>query len=259
MASILTEWFIGSVVLGAQDIEVDGTPATVAASTYYLTDPTPALSLLAQMVAAMVEANIGDEAAVLLGSGHVRLSAKNAFNVVWGGATRLRDLLGFTSDLSGLDSYVAPLKSPLWWSPGKPATFELSPLGVRGQRRYILNQTVAAYTGRAESTSHGVREFQRFAFEKVDAERMMTVDAEPGIYASFYDQVAVRSARFKLYHLAVENPLSTTEFTYESVLGPYLVTLGNTATWDYSRSRGHEWTDFTCDHTVLAHVCPEVA
>jgi hypothetical protein len=258
MASIETEWFIGSVVLGAQDFEVDGTPVSVAASTVYLTDPTPALSLLAQVQAAMVEANIGGETAVLLGSGHVRLSAAATFNVVWGGATRLRDLLGFTTDLAGLSAYVAPLKSLIWWSSGKPATFELSPIGARGQKRYIVNQTVAAYTGRAESTSHGTREFQRFSFEKVDAERMMTVDALPGEYGTFYDQVAVRSARCKVYHLAIESPLSTTEFTYESVLGPYLVTLGNTATWDYSRSRGHEWTDFTCDHVINAHVCPEI-
>lgn len=258
MASIESAWFIGSTEIGLQSFTIGVNPASVAASTYYLTDPTPALSLLAQVEDAMGAAGVVNPEAVLLGSGKVRLKGQNPWSLTWGSATQLRDLLGYQANLVASTTFVAPLKSPLWWSPGKPALFEMTPLGVRGQRRHILNQSVSAYSGRAESTSHGYREYQKWTFEKVDAERMLTVAALNGEYGTFYDLVAVRSARFKLYHLAVENPLSADPFTYESVLGPYLVSLGSTATWDYNRSRGHEYTDFTADHVINAHVCPEI-
>lgn len=258
MAAIESAWFIGSIEIGAQSFEIDSDPASVSAGIFYLTDVDPVLSLLAQVEAAMSAAGVVEPAAVLLGSGRVRLSGKFPWSLTWGSATLLRDLLGFEFNLAASTAYVAPLKSPLWWSPRKPALFEMTPLGVRGAKRYILNQSVSAYSGRAESTSHGVREYAKFSFEKVDAERMLTVDTLGGEYGSFYDLVAVRSARFKLYHLAVEDPLSTDPFTYESVLGPYLISLGNTAEWAYNRSRGHEWTDFTCDVTINAHVCPEI-
>lgn len=259
MPAYQSSWFIGSTTIGAQAIEIESDPQVVTAGTFYLTDPTAGRSLLSQIEAAMSNAGVVDAEAVLLGSGYVRLKGSMPWTLTWGSGTLLRDLLGYETDLVAGLAFVAPLKSPLFWSPGKPASFDQTPIGVRGSKRYVLSQSVSAYSGRAESTSHGVREYQRFSTEKVDAERVRTVDELGGEYGTFYDLVAVRSARFKFYHLAVEDTLSTTAFTYESVLGPYLISLGSTAAWDYTRSRGHEYTDFTVDLTVNAHVVPEIA
>lgn len=251
-------WFIGSRTLSAQSFQINGNAVSVPAGTYYLTDPSAALSLLSEVVSAMSTGLLFAPTAVLLGSGKVRLTAAGAFTVTWGTATALRDLLGFTADLGSATSHTATLKSPLWWSPGKPALFALTPLGVTGQPRYILSQSISAYSGRAESTSHGERSYQRFTFEKVDAERMSTPDALGGEYGVWFAAVAVRSARFKMYRDAVEDASSASAFTYDTVHGPYVLPLGAAAEWAYQRSAGFTWTDMACDITVPATVCPEI-
>ncbi len=259
MAVVTSAWFLGSVVLPQSTFAVNGVDVVVAAGTYYLFDASAGRSLLAQVAAAMLPQAAG-AAAVLTPSGYVRLSATGALVIAWGTATVLRDLLGFNGNLALATSFVAPNKSTLYWSPGKPAMFMLSPLGVAGQKRHIVNQSTAAYSGRAESTSFGFRTYQRFAFEKIDFERMMTADALGGEFDSWFTQVAVRSARFKVYHNAEENSAgTTTAFTYETVLGPYLLPLAKSADWDYKRSSGHTWTDYTVDHLIEANGCPEIS
>lgn len=259
--AITSAWFIGSVTIGLQSFTVNGTPVSVAAGTYYLSDPTSALSLLAKVQTAMLLGAAGSTA-VLLGSGKVRLAATGALVIVWGAATLLRDLLGFTGGLALATAYVAPNYSTLWWSPGKPGLFALSPLNVTGSRRHIVSQSTAAYTGKAESTSHGSRLFQRFTFEKVASERLKASDTDTsagGEYDAFYSQVAVRSGRFKVYSNANEDSTSTTAFTYDTVVGPYTVPLGNDASWQYQRAAGHTWTDYTCDISITANSCPEIS
>lgn len=256
--SFYSAWFVGSRTLGLQLFSINGSAASIPAGTYYLTDPTAALSLLDAMVTAMGAALLFAPTAELLGSGKVRLTAAGAFPIVWGSATLLRDLLGFEGDLAASASHTATRKSPLWWSPGKPALFALTPLGVTAAPRYLLAQSVSAYSGRAESTSHGSRGYQRFPFEKVDSERMRTPDELGGEYGVWFEAVAVKSARFKVYRDAVEDPASTSPFTYDTVHGPYVQPLGTAPEWAYQRSSGHTWTDYTCDITVAATVCPEI-
>lgn len=257
MAAYYSAWFIGSVELAAQTFTVNGVDVVLPAGTYYLTDPTAALSLLTQVAAVMAPQAAG-AALILLGSGKVKMSAAGVFGVVWGTATTLRDILGFGAVIAGFSAYTAVNKSALWFSPGKPALFSMTPLGVTGQARYIVSQSVAAYSGRAESTSHGAREYQSFTFEKVDAERMRTTSAAGGEYGNWFALVAVRSARWKLYHNAVEDSAATTVYTYDAVCGPYILSLGRDASWDYKRSSGFTWTDLACDLAVDAHVCPEI-
>ena len=152
MAAIYSAWFIGSVTIAAQTFTVNGVAVVVPAGTYYLSDPTAGLSLLAATAAAMVPQAAG-ATAVLLGSGKCRLTATGNFTVTWGTATTLRDLLGFTGNLAAAATYTASLYSDLWWSPGKPALFALSPLGITGQTRYILSQS--AYTGKGSQHRTG--------------------------------------------------------------------------------------------------------
>jgi hypothetical protein len=253
-------WFIGSATIAAQPFLVGAGACNVAAGTYYLTDPTSALSLLAQMQTTIL-AQAAGASVVLLASGKVRISATGAFALTWGTSTTLRDLLGFNADLAALNSYTAPLKSKLWWSPGKPALFGLSPLGVTGQNRYIVSQSVSAYTGKAESTSHGSRVYQRFPFEKVDSERIKAADTDAaagGEYEAWFAQVAVKSARFKVYRDVTEDSTSTTAFAYDSVHGPYIQPLGSDASYAYQRSAGLTWTDLCADITITANGCPEI-
>lgn len=259
MASIDSAWFIGSVVLPASTITVNGVDVTLPAGTYYLTDPSGPRSLVTQFAATIAPQAPG-ATAVLTGSGRVRMAATDVFTVVWGTSVALRQALGFGEVIAGSTAYVAVNKSPLWWSPGKPAMFMQSPLGTAGSKRHIVNQSVAAYSGRAQSTSFGHRVYQTFAFEKIDFERLQTTAGAPGEFDSWYTQVAVRSARFKVYSAVAEDTANTTAaFTYESVVGPYILPLGRSAEWNYKRSSGHQWTDFTCDLSIDANGCPEIA
>lgn len=259
--SFTSAWFIGSVTIPAQSFTVNGAAASVAAGTYYLWDTTSALSLVSQ-VYGQILANAAGGTALLLGSGKVRLAASGVFTVTWGTATVLRDLLGYTGGLAAASSYVAPGYSKLWWSPGKPALFANSPLGVSGQRRHIVSQSVSAYTGKAESTSHGSRIYQRFPFEKVDSERIKAADTDTaagGEYEAWFTQVVVPSARFKVYRDAIEDSASTTTFTYTSVHGPYVQPLGGDASYTYTRSAGATWSDLVADITITANGCPEIS
>ncbi len=259
MAAYYSAWFIGSATISDTVVACGGF-LPFDAGTYYLTDPTSARSLCG-MLETVLQAAEPTVTVELLASGYVRISADVTFAVTWMVTNELRDLLGFNADLSGADSYTAPNHSPLWWSPGKPALFTLSPQGVTGQRRHILSQSVSAYSGKAESTSHGSRVYQRFTFEKVDAERLKVPDTDTsssGEYDAWFDEVVAKSARFKVYHNAIEDSASTAEFTYESVHGPYIQPLGDNASWAYQRSSGFTWTDLCADLTVTANGCPEI-
>jgi hypothetical protein len=196
----------------------------------------------------------------LLGSGKVRLAAAGAPSRSPGGPPRLlRDLLGYAGGLAASTSYTAPGKSgAVLLARASPRLFALTPLGVTGAARYILAQSMSAYSGKAESTSHGTRGYQRFAFEKVDFERVLTTGALGGEYGTWYALVAARSARWKLYRDAVEDAASTTAFTYDTVHGPYVLPIERAAEWAYQRSAGHTYTDYTVDLTVAATVCPEI-
>lgn len=258
MASFDSSFFIGSVVMPRQDFKVNGIDVSIAGGEYYLYDLSSPLSLLSQMQAALAAGGVALGFAVLLGSGYVRLSGSAAFTVAWGTASVLKELLGYSVDLASATGHVAPKLSPIFWSPQRKARFELTPDGVRGMRQHILHQSVSAYSGKAESTSHGAREFQKWSWEKIPYERLMTANALAGEFDTFFERVAVRSARFKVYHIANEDTLSTSQFTFDVALGPYVMPLGNNAGWQYTRASGHTWTDFTADLTVSATVCPEI-
>lgn len=262
MASVESSFCIGSYAdLPVQSVTIAGSAQVVAAGTYYLWDPSAGLSLLAKVQAAMTAAGVAGAAAELLGSGHVRLKSSGAaFTVVWGpGVVSLKTLLGFSADLAGSSSYTAPLKSPLFWSPRKPE-LPSAPLGVRGNKRYNVMQTFSPYSGIVESLRHGYREYNTFKWEKVDADRVRTAAELGGEFAKFYETVFVPSARWKLYHDASDDPLSTTAFTYDVQLGPYITILGSKgAEWKWDRSRGFEWTDDCIDIIdVTVTVTPEI-
>lgn len=253
-----SSFFVGSITLGASTFRVNGVDVVLPAGTWYLTDPTAARSLVTAF-ATIVATQAAGATAILTPSGRVRVAAAGVFSVTWNTATALKDALGFTGNLAAADAYAAPTPSPLFWSPGKPAMFMNTPLGVEGMKRHVVNQSTAGYTGQTQSTSFGYRTFQRFMFQNVNFERLMTVDELPGEYDVWFTRVAVRSARFKLYYNAQEDAAdTTTAFTYDSVLGPYIMPLSGQADWDYKRNSGFQWTDYTADLDLLANGCPEI-
>lgn len=256
MGTFRSAWLIGSYAsLPLQTVTLNMAGQVIASGSYYLHDTTPDLSLLAKVKAAMEAAGLTNVVAALCGNRRVRLASDATFSITWG-STLLRDLLGFSQgNLAGASSYVADDISPLVWSPGKTESPQLAPLGVRGHKVYTTFQSVAPYSGRTESVSHGYREYNRFLFPSVDAERVRTASEAGGEFGVWFEQVAVRSARWKLYRNVQENPDSPASVTLDAPLGPYVYSAERKGvSWKYDRSRGFEWTDLAADIDIPCHV-----
>ncbi len=261
MGTFRSAWLIGSYAsLPLQLLTINASAQPVASGSYYLHDTTASLSLLAKVKAAMEAAGLTNVVASLCGNRRVRLASDATFSVTWG-STLLRDLLGFSQgNLAGASSYVAADISALLWSPGKTESPMLAPLGVRGHKVYTTFQSVAPYSGRTESVSHGYREYARFLFPSVDVERVRTASEAGGEFGRWFEQVAVRSARWKLYRDVQENPASSAGVTLDTSLGPYIYSAERKGpSWKYDRSRNFDWTDAVADLDIPCHVVAEYA
>lgn len=257
-----SSWLIGSVLsLPLLSLTVNGSTETVGPGSFYMYDPTNALSLLHQVQAAMTAAGVAGASVVLLRTRKVRISAAGVFSISWD-EPRLRDLLGFSQgDVSGASSYVADSVSPLLWSPATRPASVAAPLDVAGHKQHLVNVAVAPYTGRMESTSHGTREFNRYTWVNVAKARMRTAGALGGEWQTFFDEVVAKAAPHKNYRDVLEESSGTTAATFDHAPhGPYQVSPDRRAlSWDFTRSRGFELLDRRYDLTLPVHVCPEIS
>lgn len=243
----------------AQDIEVGGTPATVTAGSRYLYDFDDDLSLLRALEIAIFTTGLTVQA-FLTESRHVRLEAAGVFSLDWIDPL-LPSLLGFSADLAGQSSYTAPLISPLLWSPGRPESTTMAPLGIRGHRVNSTYQSVSPYDGTTESITHGSREYNKFGWLNVAIARVWTSSELGGEFRTWFQAVSVPANNFKLYRNVPE--VAGSSNTEASIviagLGPYCHTADRRGVdWEYDRSKGLEFTDTQSDRTLAVHVVPEL-
>lgn len=252
-----TAWLIGSYAdLPAQEFKVNGVDVVLPAGSYYLYDATEALSLLDAFVVALDDGG-ATVAATLRQHRRVKLTAGGAFTVDWETATLLRDLLGFTTNLAGNSIYTAPDVSGLLWSPQRTETPMLAPIGIRGQEVAAVYQSQSPYDGTTENIARGSREYNRFIFRRVTYLRVWTPNDNGGEFNRWFREVAVPAARWKLYSQVLESELDV-EAEINTGLGPYIVTAEKRGVnWDFTRSKGQEFSDRQMDIDFNAHVCPE--
>lgn len=254
-----TAWMIGSYpALPAQSVTFDGSAQSVATDDYYLYSSTAGLSLLTQVVAAMTTAGVAAPTCYIAKNRKVRLTSSGLFTVTWT-STLLRNLLGFSGNLAGNTSYTATSVSPLLWSPARQESSMLTPLGIRGHVEHLSRQSVSPYTGRTETISHGSREFQRFWFPHVTTERVRTSTDAGGTWANWFENVAVRGARWYLYRNVSEDLSSSVAAGLSGqALGPYIYSAkGKGVSWVFARAKGLERSEVAADIDVPCHVCPE--
>lgn len=225
MANI-SDWLISSRAWTTQTPTIDATPATVTAalSGLYLYHPTPALSLLARVVAAMAAAGVVAPAAVITESRHVRLSSSGTFAITWATATGLRDLLGYTGDLAAAAAYTAPLRSTLLYSPGKVWRPELAPLGAHGQAVADLTVTHGP-GGRQVVRQEGEPTIvQRFTAQVVAADRYWAAPPAlaAGEYRHFWEREIITSQRLYVLRRVYEGDSTTVgaDYSASTVVGP---------------------------------------
>lgn len=263
MATFRSSWLVGSVRdLPEQVFEADGVAAVLPAGSYYLTNPVTAdLSLLWAVRLALIAAGVSDANAYLSQSRQVVLEASEPFTVTWGSASRLRDLLGFTADLPNADEHLAPLPTPLVWSPARPMRSELSPIGTRGIARPLSYFAASPSDGSNSTITHGAREFQKLTALNIANDRIFTKDQKGGEYVRFFTEVLSTGA--SLYHFPGTGESATPTTNPVTLvgglgLGPYTFSpSGRAASWVYDRSKGFEWTDSRQDIDISLHVVPE--
>ena len=218
--SFETAWVIGQVTTATGfDYTVSGTPYSVAAGAYYLYDSVLSRSLLVQ--AGGGAAGLG---MTVTEAGRVKIiSILGPFSITWGTGTGLllRDLLGFDADVPLTTEAIGAVQSPLLWSP----TFKAQTYSPPNIDSYPVpdTQVVASLTARTvQHVTNFTQQRQEFSWDAVPIERVWPVS--PGLgttsYRYFWTDVLQAGERFKVYEVT-EDPLSTTNQTWPSPLGPY--------------------------------------
>lgn len=238
---MLSSMLIGSEPeLAQQDITVtvDGTPEVLSlpAGAYYLVNGDSDLDLCATLAGLCETHSEAPTVSIYLTEGGlVRISVTNAaaFRIAWGTATELRDLLGFTIDLTGALTYTATNPSPLLWIPGR-TEIAMARLGTLGDPVYDTAVGQAAGSGVPVATQNNVRFDNEFQWRHVVNDVAAAFQAvrtssgsQNGKWYGFHERVVRRFRRFWLHRDASYVPASTTAMTYSvaapGALGPYVL------------------------------------
>lgn len=229
MAAITTAWMLGSIRLSSStSFTVSGVPCSIPAGYYYLWDADPDLSLLDRMVAAI-------EAAEMLGEGTVTIFVRRDRKVQLvydeGESTITLQLpavlataIGFeTTEYGEATSFVGSAVPALLWSPAWPETTEGSPVGVAGHKIHDRVMTSSSTGLSANVTTHHYTKQVTVSWFAVQPDRAWTPAEAPGEFVDFFDRIIVPGLHMKLYSGVTEDSASSTEVTWPTALGPYVV------------------------------------
>ena len=256
--AISTAWLIGSYVVPATQITVDGSAValTSAEQGWYLYHDTDALSLIDQLEDVLLAQGVTLATVRVLENRKVKISASGNFSITWG-STLSRDLFGFTGNLAGASTYTAQNISPLLWSPGKPESPTESPLGVTGRKVYDTKLSVAP-DGTTVADSHYTQRVNTFTWSHVPMDRFQTSSEVGGEYVVFFDYVLRNGYKFHLWRTIAEDVDGTNAVTWTTSLGPYSYrqTRGLLSP-DFQRSPGFERVDRRAQVSLDCLIVPE--
>jgi hypothetical protein len=223
----VSDLLISSRPWTTQNPVIDGVAQAVTASLngLYLLHPTGALSMLSRLVVAMTAGGVASPAAFITEAGYVRLTSSGTFTIDWTGATTLRDLLGFTGNLSGASAYTAPNRSTLLWVPARTLTPELAPLGANGQPFLDVSRTVGT-GGNLTVRQHGSPNYlQRFSATHIARARYWaTMPAgASGEYRHFWEAELTTLRRWIVLRDVTIGSSTTTsaDYSLSTHVGPY--------------------------------------
>ncbi len=241
MADVSSTWVIGSYDdLPDQAVTIFGSPETVTATNggIYLYSATSANSLVTQFQTQMTNAGLTTAVCRLQKDGKVFLSAVESFAVTFTD-TLLRDLLGFTGNLTAATSHTAPNQSPLLWRASRVASPLDAPLDYDGARVYD-QATVISPDARQVTTSFGTNRVNRLHWSYLVAAKYKTTSDANSEFAANWDYWMRKGWHF-FYATYTEDEASTAAVTHPSLLGPYAVDLSKMSTKEpHTRSAGFE-------------------
>jgi hypothetical protein len=168
----------------------------------------------------------------------VYLDLGNSVAVNWGGATLLRDLLGFTGNLPSAIEHTATEVSALLWSASFPAT----PKPIPGVLGYSKPHQVKSKSddGTEVFTYHlGKETWQDLEWGHVPVSRLRVASGTGGgTFHEFFEQCAMLGARFFHYETITEDAASSALVTFGAGLGPYVIRGDFDGDWYERRVRG---------------------
>lgn len=226
MPTLTSDICIGSSPnLPAQTMSVTANAVTedvvLPARSYYLDDGVSAFGLVYRLGANLTGHSelLGGVTCVVQRDLRVRIEsdAAVAFTLTWPTDGVLRDLLGFTGNLTpAATSHTATSISPLIWSAGRTASYRAR-LGTDG---VPVHDTMVGQSapGTVRATSYNSYRTNTVTWRYVSNARVWTTDEEGGEFYAFWDQCLRRLAHFKIYRGTVEDSASTTAITLGTVL-----------------------------------------
>lgn len=222
MPATSSSWLVGSKPFATDRITVGGFDLVVEEGDRYLRHPTTALSLIDYFRTVIAAGTSVATTITIRRNRTVRIEFASAMDIVWNTATAYRDALGFTADLPSATVHDAPNVSPLLWSPGWPAIPDTI-AGVAGwsvdhKRRYKSDDGQRSYTD-----YYGSETWQGLELDHVHVSRMRVTTGGGGTFQEFYEQCAKLGYRFFHYEQVTEDASSTTDVTWPTGLGPYVL------------------------------------
>lgn len=214
MPAATTDLLIGSYPnLPAQTLSITQgattEPHDVAAGSYYLYDDHSAFDLL-DAVGAAINAHSLVSGAVfeIRLNRRIQVTASQSFSLTWPADGVLRDLLGFTGNLTpAATSHVATNISPLLWSAAKVARYEAR-LGAEGKPVHDTAVGQSA-TGIVRSTRHNTIFRNTLSWRYVQNARIWTTSEAGGEFFAFWRDVLSKHRRFRVWRGIQDDDSST--------------------------------------------------
>jgi len=236
----------------AQSFTVNASPTgdetkSVATGSYYAVDSNPTLGLNELLELQLEDhTDITTATVELLENRKIKITCDVSFTITWtASGTTLRDVLGFAGDLTPTaTSFTADNISKYIWSPGKPESSDMAPIGVAGTPQWDAHFTMAP-TGATSVVRHNSITVQEYWWRYVPNARVWTSAEAGGEHKPFWDNVLSLARRFKLYRNITDDTTSSASMTLGSPLGPFKMRHGGRGglTYPYPREPGFELVD----------------
>lgn len=217
-----TDVLVGSLPLNV-GVDIDSFGVQTIVGNYYLRHATASLSLLDEFESLMTTAGVAAAAVTMREDLLIRLASSGTFTVTWS-STTLRDLMGFTANLSGLSLYEASFPSPLLWSPGAIGT----PTTIRGKAGYTTPHTT--FHSNDDDTAVQTQHFGSGTWQEIDwaliaTDRLAVADGSNtgNTFEGFFSNVLQYGYRFMLHQDIEEDLTGSDEINWNdsSAFGPY--------------------------------------
>lgn len=240
-----SSWLIATADFGGVgfDVEAPGgvegvLSPTMPSGPLYIFDSNSARSYAAQIESAILAASATDITTcsiTLQRNGYVRISFNTAVDVTWGGATGIRDALGFTGDLTGASTYTATERSTHIWIPGRTEISDQR-LGQAGTPVYDTQTGGGVGSTPPVTIASGYREVSDLSWQAVSGEYVW-VDGSPGELIAFWGVLMTQtSTRIAHYRNVLFDPDSTLSASLASRVGPYALRPQGQYRFPYRRS-----------------------